>query len=187
MPGHRAPALIARDEDVERLVRLLEARLGTPPALDRLRAAAQLWTANGGTFSTPVLEEDFSKPSPLGRHRVLLPSFKLKSEAFMLTYNGTSITATSFQTCKILRWTRRVTLVRGRGLRVWGCRCKRRTQADTTCTPTSCGLTELVLMCVRWILSTSMDCGPAWMCALPSLPPRLRILLLAMASGMFLS
>ena len=34
------------------------------------------------------------------RHRVLLPSFRLKSKAFMLTYNGPYITATSFDALK---------------------------------------------------------------------------------------
>ena len=98
LPGNRVPAREARDEDVERLVRLLEVRLAAPAALESLRAAAQMWTENGGRFSTPVLEQDFSTPSPLGRHRVLLPTFKLKSKAFMLTYNGANITATSFDT-----------------------------------------------------------------------------------------
>ena len=83
LPGNRVPAREARDEDVERLVRLLEVRLAAPAALESLRAAAQMWTENGGRFSTPVLEQDFSTPSPLGRHRVLLPTFKLKSKAFL--------------------------------------------------------------------------------------------------------
>ena len=100
LPGHRVRVRDARDEDVERLVRLFEVRLATGPPLTSLRAAAQMWTDNGGVFSTPVLEEDFSTPSPLGRHRVLLPTFKLKSKAFMLTYNGASITATSFNAFK---------------------------------------------------------------------------------------
>ena len=90
----------ARAEDVERLVRLLEVRLATAPALESLRTAARMWTENGGRFSTAVLEEDFTTPSPLGRHRVLLPTFKLKSKNVMLTYNGSSITATSFNAFK---------------------------------------------------------------------------------------
>lgn len=96
LPGNRVPAPAARDDDVERLVRLLEVRLATAQALEGLRAAALQWTENGGAFSAPVLEEDYSLPSPVARHRVLLPTFKLKSKAFMLTYNGQSITATSF-------------------------------------------------------------------------------------------
>ena len=65
LPGNRVPAREARDEDVERLVRLLEVRLAAPAALESLRAAAQMWTENGGRFSTPVLEQDFSTPSPV--------------------------------------------------------------------------------------------------------------------------
>ena len=59
LPGNRAPARGARYADVERLVRLLEVRLATPAAVERLRAAAQMWTDNGGRFSTPVLEQDY--------------------------------------------------------------------------------------------------------------------------------
>ena len=59
LPGNRVPAPGARDEDVERLVRLLEVRLATPAAVECLRAAAQMWTDNGGRFSTPVLEQDY--------------------------------------------------------------------------------------------------------------------------------
>ena len=48
LPGQRAPAPTARDEDVERLVRLLEVRLATAPALESLRTAARMWTETGG-------------------------------------------------------------------------------------------------------------------------------------------
>ena len=95
LPGNRLPARGARDEDVERLVRRLETRLTAGPALETLRAAALDWEANGGTFASAVLQADLSTPSLLGLHRVLLPTFKLKSKAFMLTYNGAAIAPTS--------------------------------------------------------------------------------------------
>jgi hypothetical protein len=96
LPGNRVPAPNARDVHVERLVKLLEARLTAAPALSRLHAAAKLWSESGGEFASSVLQEDHTSPALVGRHRVLLPTFRLKSKAFMLTYNGSAITAGSF-------------------------------------------------------------------------------------------
>ena len=96
LPGNRINAKEARNEDVERLVRLLEARMSNTDAMTRLRDAAKLFTDNGGIFSSPVLDVDVVTPAAIDRHRVLLPSFRLKSKAFMLTYNSSTIDATSF-------------------------------------------------------------------------------------------
>ena len=96
LPGHRVNDKAARNEDVERLVQLLEARLSSSDGMACLRAAAQMFTDNGSSFTSPVLEVDVTTVFAVDRHRVLLPSFRLKSKAFMLTYNGPAITATSF-------------------------------------------------------------------------------------------
>ena len=98
LPGHRVNAKAARNEDVERLVRLLEARLSSTDGMARLRAAAQMFTDNGSSFTSPVLGVDVTTPAAVDRHRVLLPSFRLKPKAFMLTYNGPAITIMNVRT-----------------------------------------------------------------------------------------
>ena len=55
----------------------------------------EAWVANGGGLSVPVLDEDDpdSQPkSPLDGHRVLAGGYRLKSKAFMLTYNSGNFT-----------------------------------------------------------------------------------------------
>ena len=80
---------LAMPAEVERLVRLLEARCGGDKQ-QRLRAAAKAWEDNGGEFSSPVVAEDDDTPAPVASHRVLKPNFELKSRAFMLTYHSAS-------------------------------------------------------------------------------------------------
>ena len=66
-----------------------------------LRSAVLEYGGNGGVFSTPVLavppeaaadegavDADCEAPPPLARHRLLDDGFRLKSKAFMLTYNS---------------------------------------------------------------------------------------------------
>ena len=98
LPGRRAKASAARNVDVECLVKLLETRLTTPGALQRLHDAAKMWVESGGSFSSPVLEVDYETPPNVGRRRVLAPTFRLRPKAFMPTHNGASTTATSFDT-----------------------------------------------------------------------------------------
>ena len=94
-----APLLLrsATSGQVEKRVRLLEARLGSPEQLKQLRSAAKLYVDSGGSFSAPVLPEDHNTPSPVGRHRVLQPNYKLKSKAFMATYNSAQIGPSCWQ------------------------------------------------------------------------------------------
>ena len=87
----------ATGAEVEKRVRLLEARLSSPEQLQRLRSAAKLYVDSGGSFSAPVLPEDHNTPSPVMRHRVLQPSYKLKSKAFMATYNSAQIEPSCWQ------------------------------------------------------------------------------------------
>ena len=54
--------------EVERLVRLMEAHCDGDQ-WQRLRAAAKAWEDNGGKFSSPVVAEDDTTPSPVASHR----------------------------------------------------------------------------------------------------------------------
>ena len=88
--GHAVvDAKAAESAAVESLVRLLERRDLSGGRLDRLRAAAKAFLDNGGVFAAEVATEANTAPVVL-RHKVLALGFKLKSKAFMLTYNGAS-------------------------------------------------------------------------------------------------
>ena len=77
--------------EVDRFIRLLERRVRSDGQLDRLRAAAKAFADNGGELSSEVVAEDSSSSPLVPKHRVLASFFKLKSEAFMLTYNNAGI------------------------------------------------------------------------------------------------
>ncbi|CAK0831083.1 unnamed protein product [Prorocentrum cordatum] len=126
--------------DALRVVRFLEVRIAAELAMESLRTSALQWMDIGGAFSAPVLGQDYSTPSPVGRRRALAPTSKLKSKTFMLTYNQLSIAATSFGAFK----TSRPNLKTRFGARARS-RCERRAQGDTIFTGTSCGLTQLGL------------------------------------------
>ena len=92
MRSSQLPVTTATNGQVERLVRLLDARCEGPDTRHRLRTAAAQWEQNGGQFSTEVVAEDDFAVSLVVRHRVLKANFELKSRAFMLTYNSRSFT-----------------------------------------------------------------------------------------------
>ncbi len=94
---------------VEKLVRLLDARCHAGDLPGRLRDAVRLYLDNGGSFSVPVLladiaagaaatgeghDADSDPPPPVLRHRLLDEGFRLRSKAFMLTFNSRAFTAT---------------------------------------------------------------------------------------------
>ena len=82
---------VATNEDVERRVRFLQHRCQSPDLQERLRAATLLYTNNGGRFSVDVTgdgEPEAADASPLPRHKILRGDFRLRSEAFMLTYHS---------------------------------------------------------------------------------------------------
>ena len=81
---------------VEGLVKLLERRLHSNAELTQLQAATRTWSDNGGKLSSDVVEEDIGSAPYVLRHRVLRPSFKLKSKAFMLTYNSEAFSVESW-------------------------------------------------------------------------------------------
>ena len=83
--------------DVEALVRLLEKRVTTAADMGRLRQYTQKYLDNGGVFSVPLLEEDALVPPAVPQHRLLMPSFELKSKAFMMTYNSISFARDTWQ------------------------------------------------------------------------------------------
>ena len=90
---------------VEQFVRILEKRCHTDDRHERLRAAVELYTENGGVFSVPLetapdipsytdMQEDgeCSDIPHVQQHRVLQAGFRIKSKAFMLTFNSLTIT-----------------------------------------------------------------------------------------------
>ena len=78
----------ASGSEVERLIRLLERRVREDGPLERLRGAAKAFADNGGELSAEVVSEEASLSPFVPKHRVLASFFKLKSKAFMLTYNS---------------------------------------------------------------------------------------------------
>ena len=80
----------AAAEDVQRAIRVLDPRCQQEPALAaRLHAVVKAWADNGGRLEAELAPPpDLDRPSVLFKHRVLLPTFRLKSRAFMLTYNS---------------------------------------------------------------------------------------------------
>ena len=126
---------LERDEgsNVEKRVRLLQRRCPDASSLARLRAAAQRYTGNGGTFSAPVLDEEEHGPMELpyiAKHTVLKPTFRLCSEAFMLTYHSRLFTE--------LTWPLFMAFVKAMlprlGCRAWAACIERGTLAETSLT-----------------------------------------------------
>ena len=82
----------APSEDIERLVRALESRMADPAMMQQLHDASKAWQAAGGVFSTDILQVDLTSQPVIPMHRVLMPTFKLKSKAFMLTFHSADFT-----------------------------------------------------------------------------------------------
>ena len=87
----------ASGAEVDRFIRLLERRVLSDGQLERLRAAAKAFADNGGELASEVVAEDNSTSPFVPKHRVLASFFKLKSKAFMLTYNSRGITMASWE------------------------------------------------------------------------------------------
>ena len=105
----------ASGAEVDRLIRLLERRVLSGGQLDRLRAAAKAFADNGGELSSEVVSEDNSTSPFVPKHRVLASFFKLKSKAFMLTYNSGGISSATWDPfCKFV-----VDLAKTWGARAW--------------------------------------------------------------------
>ena len=77
-------------------MKLLEGRLQSEAQFARLHSAAQQWSQNGGKLTVEVLPEDTRASPFVVKHRVLAACFKLKSKAFMLTYNSNNFTPASW-------------------------------------------------------------------------------------------
>ena len=87
----------------DRVLRLLERRCMATDQKTRLREAVTEWVNNGGTLPDGVrLAADGSaletapneaeSPSLVPQHKVLVATYELKSQAFMLTYNSNGFT-----------------------------------------------------------------------------------------------
>lgn len=87
-------------EQLEKLLRVVNARSPTAAVVADVRTATQTWLANGGTLSTELEDESEAEqtpaeddvPSPVSGHKLLKPNFRLRSKAFMMTYNSRSFT-----------------------------------------------------------------------------------------------
>ena len=89
----------ASGAEVDHLMRFLERRVLSNGQLDCLRAAAKAFADNGGELSSEVVSEDNSTSPFVPKHRVLASFFKLKSKAFMLTYNSRGIALATWWWC----------------------------------------------------------------------------------------
>ena len=121
---------------VERLLRLVNARSPSATVLAEVRAATQKWTDNGGELSVELAEDsddggtpvDEDVPSLVEGHRLLKPTFRLRSKAFMLTYNNREFKPTDWSDfrkflCK---------LKKAFGARAWAAALEQSLQADGT-------------------------------------------------------
>ena len=96
---------------VEALVRRLEPRCQADGLPERLREAVERFLQNGGTLTAAVLppEEhggaDEGAPPPVSRHRLLEPGFRIKSKAFMMTFNNKEFSDETWPA--FLAWTKR--------------------------------------------------------------------------------
>lgn len=88
---------------VEKLVRLLDPRCQDGDLPARLRAAVESYLDNGGKFLSSIVplapaaagtegDVDPEAPPVIERHRLLEAGFRLRSKAFMLTYNNKAFT-----------------------------------------------------------------------------------------------
>ena len=115
---------------VEHRVRLLQHRCKSETLHRRLREAALMYTQSGGQFSVGVIEADADPPdevSPLSKHKVLRGHFRIKSQAFMLTYHSSS-----FQEATWLEFSTFVkALVPCLGCRLWATCLEKGTTEDT--------------------------------------------------------
>ena len=83
---------------VEQAIHVLEPRCQQPALAARLRAAVSSWVDNGGQLQAALADPpDLSTASALPKHRVLQPEFRLRSRAFMLTYNSRGLRPDSWQ------------------------------------------------------------------------------------------
>ena len=97
---------------VTRLIRQLESRCQADGLPQRLRAVVEQWKNNGGGLTRDVLappegddgnataeetgDAEVEKVGALPMHRVLDPSFRLQSKAFMMTFNDSEFTANTW-------------------------------------------------------------------------------------------
>ena len=82
----------ASPPEVERAIHIVQARCPGPPLSDRLRAAVEKWVANGGVLQADLTEPpDLESAASVPCHKILAPTFRLASRAFMLTYNNSAL------------------------------------------------------------------------------------------------
>ena len=95
-------ALNPKDTDMNGLGRALRVLEKRCTARGALRSAVQAWVSNGGKLpagirltdanDVQVVSDDAETAPLVGGHKVLITTFELKSQAFMLTYNSRHFT-----------------------------------------------------------------------------------------------
>ena len=106
----RLPKKVKAGRKVEGLIFKLQSRCEDEVLRKRLSAAVQMWVDNGAqligeltdehgnAIPDPSTEIDEAQDSVIGMHRFLKKGFKLKSRAFMLTYNSRTFIPETWKT-----------------------------------------------------------------------------------------
>ena len=118
----------ASGAEVEFAIHVLEARCQQPALVARLRDAAEAWVNNGGKMQAELAPPpDLDSASVLFKHRVLQPEFRLRSRAFMLTYNHRALRPHHWQSFRAF-----VSDLKGRiGARAWAANLEQSLHAAT--------------------------------------------------------
>ena len=90
-------------EKVERLIGILDGRCQVPEQRAALRVAAQQWVAGGGRLAYGLVDEPDSRaddeaPPVLPSHKIIKKGFRIRTHAFMLTYNSDRFTEETWGT-----------------------------------------------------------------------------------------
>ena len=91
---------------VQKLITTLQGRLIDDETTEALQISAKMWSDNGGHLQGELVtapaeptsgnDDDVDDGSPVPKHRVLLPFFKIESHAFMGTYNSQAFTESTW-------------------------------------------------------------------------------------------
>ena len=93
----------SQGKSVQKLLKRLQSRCPDEATAGRLRDAAQRWKENGGFLEGEVTQPDDSPAvcaaatAPVLRHKILEAPYRIRSKAFMLTYNSRSLKAEDWE------------------------------------------------------------------------------------------
>ena len=118
--AHTLRAKSAPWQKVERLIGILDGRCQTPEQRAALRVAAQRWAASGGRLTHGLVDDpepmtDDAAPPVIPSHKIIKKGFRIRTHAFMLTYNCERFTEETWGTFE--PWLR--TLAKQLGAHAW--------------------------------------------------------------------